>query len=307
MSALISIIRRFWAKGGRDKVEKAWYSVYVCLYTGLSTYKNNNNNKLYFHSHKKFQLQQNSISHKQSWTETETPNFSFKTFLSPRKPVQIFTVFITNISWNEVFKITLTRDFSHIFYWRQTWICTSLLLLKWPIQITQKPSLTSSSHNKEWRGIDNWCIRKLHKLLRTTTIYNECVTCCTQLPMFSIYFKCKIVFTSSQEVLAMSKGHTTELRVSLFDFSSGTALNHRHCPKGSNRNCGDENTAWPLAWNIAIVNLNSLSSLTVKYSGPWLAFRGMFEIRRSVCFSFMESSQSRWCLFFFREQWLLTW
>ena len=71
MSALILSIRRFWAKGGRDKVEKAWYSVYVCLYTGLSTYKNNNNNKLYFHSHKKFQLQQNSISHKQSWTETE--------------------------------------------------------------------------------------------------------------------------------------------------------------------------------------------------------------------------------------------
>ena len=85
MSALILSIRRFWAKGGRDKVEKAWYSVYVCLYTGLSTYKNNNNNKLYFHSHKTFQLQQNSNSQKQSWTETETPNFSFKTFFAEEK------------------------------------------------------------------------------------------------------------------------------------------------------------------------------------------------------------------------------
>ena len=147
MSALILSIRRFCAKGGRDK---AWYSVYVCLYTGLSTYKNNNNNnnnnntyialirmrskrlnnnnnKLYFHSHKTFQLKQNSISQKHSWTETETPNFSFKTFLSPRKPVQIFTVIIINISWNGVFKITLTRDFSHIFYWHKAWICTSFV------------------------------------------------------------------------------------------------------------------------------------------------------------------------------------
>lgn len=56
MSALILTIRRYWAKGGRDKVEKAWYSVYVCLYTGLSTYKNNNNNKFIFTAIKRFSL-----------------------------------------------------------------------------------------------------------------------------------------------------------------------------------------------------------------------------------------------------------
>ena len=143
----------FWVLGGsarkgeeiRPDTQSTSAYILVCQHTRTTT------TSFIFTAIKRFSLNRtpsvrNIAEQKQ---KAETPNFSFKTFLSPRKQVQIFTAFLINISWNGVFKITLTRDFSHIFYWRQTWICTSLLLLKWPIQITQKPSLASSSHNKE--------------------------------------------------------------------------------------------------------------------------------------------------------------